>query len=235
MARRAAARGDVQFTAFLNERESELARAALCAYKEVSCAVYGGYPNAQRVMMGIWESRAPQEGEFPIKAVKIHCKGAEKLTHRDFLGALIGFGISRDHIGDILVEDGCRAFCWMSDPAAGLCLAQPLEIGSFLARAEATEEPVTEILQRPQREGSFFAASLRVDAVLAGMLRIGRAEAETLIDKSNVQVNHMLVETRSFLLQQEDVLSVRGYGKYKITQVGGTSKKGRLYLEWIQY
>lgn len=236
MARRAAARGDVSFTAFLNEREEELARAALCAYKEVFYTMWGGYPQAQRNVLAICGYETPPKEAFSIKTLLIRCNGAKQLTHRDFLGALMGLGISRDCVGDILVRDGREAVCYLTVPAAALCIAETFEIGHFPAAAEPME-PIEETVAAivPQAQGAFFAASLRLDAMLSGMLRTGRAKAEEMIRKGLVQVNHMQMDSRSFLLQDGDIVTIRGYGKYKLSQTGGKSKKGRLYLEWVQY
>lgn len=237
LARRVSARGGMAFTAFLNEREIDLACAALHTVdNSLLTAFYGGQETAERKMLGISDQDSPIETDFPLSAIQISCKGSMALTHRDFLGSLLGLGLDRNTIGDIYVTNGAEAVCYLTSVAAALAEQELTSVGRCSAQVSAVQaDSKINCSIEPQKSGVLFVVSPRLDTVLAGVIKNSRSEAQSMLRRSLVQVNHMLITDTSFLIEDGDVLSVRNYGKYKIQCAGTTSKKGRLRMEWTQY
>ena len=89
---------------------------------------------------------------------------------------------------------------------------------------------------RPQRQmRTASVASLRLDAVLAAMMQVSRAQAVQCIRSGAVAINHMPVQSAHADVFENDVFSVRGYGKYKLCTVDGKSRKGRTIVSYFQY
>ncbi len=110
------------FTFFLNEAKAELAKKLLASQSFEGFMFWGGYENAERVILGLFAPYdEPKKEAFDIRAVSFKFREKDELTHRDFLGALINLGITRDTIGDIIVDRGA-AVAFLTDTAAELAL-----------------------------------------------------------------------------------------------------------------
>lgn len=133
--------------------------------------------------------------------------------HRDYLGAILGLGIRREWVGDILVQDnGAYVFCLPSVAPALL---------------ELTAVPVPERKVRPV---TFTVQSARLDAVVSGMFRLSRTSAAAQIRAGAVHLNYAECLRPDAPVAPGDVLSLRGAGKGSVTEVGGMSRKGRQFV-----
>ena len=149
--------------------------------------------------------------------------------HRDYLGALLGMGIERDRLGDIWVKDNTAVvFCLpgvekhlLSIDKVGRCTVQ--------ARSLALEE--ISAPERKVRTKSFSVQSLRLDAVAGGLFDLSRTEAARQVEAGNVQLNYEVCDRSDAPVHPEDIFSLRGKGKGRITGLGGTSRKGRQFVE----
>ena len=157
------------------------------------------------------------------------------LEHRDYLGALMGLGVERACIGDIVPQQSGGVCAFMVPAAARLAADELREVGRFCVRAVLGEGPegAVALPQRQMRTAS--VASLRLDAVLAAMMQVSRAQAVQCIRSGAVAINHMPVQSAHADVFENDVFSVRGYGKYKLCTVGGKSRKGRTIVSYFQY
>lgn len=100
--------------------------------------------------------------------------------HRDYLGAILGLGIRREWVGDILVQDhGAYVFCLPSVAPALLELEQVGRTGVKAAAAELA--PLPWCPERKVRPVTFTVQSARLDAVVSGMFRLSRTSAAAQI------------------------------------------------------
>lgn len=151
------------------------------------------------------------------------------LTHRDFLGSLMGMGIVREKVGDILVGED-EADLIVLDSVASFLLESWISAG----RAKLTVSEIPgEYLHIPQvrcEEVRDTVSSLRLDAVASTGFRLARGKAAALIESGKVQVNWRECTKPDHLLAEGDTVSARGFGKFELTEVGGTTKKGRISI-----
>lgn len=228
----AAEGGGVRCTRFLSDREQALAAAAL-ARTHTSYVFWGGYDGAERRLLciGVQEAR----DTAGIQCVQITPYPADAaLEHRDYLGALLGLGIERACIGDIVpVDSGVCAF--LVPVAVGLALEALHEVGRFSVHTALCSAP-DEAAAQPQRQmRTASVASLRLDAVLAAMLQVSRTQAVQCVRSGAVSVNHVPMQSAHAEVFENDIFSVRGHGKYKLCEVGGKSRKGRTIVSYFQY
>ena len=214
---------------FLSESEqSELIlrkRFLPCDY-----SLFGGYEDAERKMVAFtadWDS-----AQFPIAAVKI-IGHFSKLSHRDFLGSMMGLGIKREKCGDILISsDVCYVFT--NSEIAPFIADNLLSVGR--EGVSCSVVPINEV-QVPQREFTQISgtvATLRLDAILALFVKTGRANTADLINGGRVFVNGICASKKDMHLSDGDVLSVRGTGK-GILEIGQVSRKGRIFVKINKY
>ncbi len=218
------------FSQFLSLREQELATAQLNKDAYGSYTFFGGHSEAERKMLCIFLG---QEREFPLEGIKATFHKNYELTHRDFLGALLSLGIKRELVGDILVGTGNCVF-FTTVKAAPLVYMQLRSAG----RAELTLKPFhtgqTEVEKLAPLQMNVNVASLRLDAVLAAVLKKSRSVAAMLVEKGEVKVNDRQVFGPATLLCEGDFFTVKGFGKYQIAEFSGTSKKGRIFLVCVK-
>ena len=142
--------------------------------------------------------------------------------------ALESLGIGRERIGDIRIRGGeAWIFC--------LAAVEPLlldmdRVGRYTVKAEAcllAEAPPEEI----RRENvSFTVQSLRLDAVTGGLFRLSRSAAAEQIRLGAVSLNYTVCDRVDAPIREGDVISLRGKGKGSVTEIGGRSKKDRIFV-----
>ena len=152
-----------------------------------------------------------------------------RLTHRDYLGAVLALGLTRDALGDILPgEKTAYIFC---TPAAAGAMERALDkVGRQNVQAEPVAPEEAPAPTHEVEETAFTVKSLRLDAVTAGLFHIARPLAGERIARGDCQLNHRINLKPDAAVKEGDVLSVRGLGKGEILKVGGQSKKGRLFI-----
>lgn len=233
LAMRADRRGGMTCTPFLTLAEQSI---LLSMERQLALAPIwqGGYDGAER-QLACFCREPEQEIHAPIVCLRVQPKGEKfvsPLGHRDMLGAIMGLGIKRECIGDIVPRDkGGYVFC-LADMADYLC-RELTEVG----RAAVTCVPcaVPELLQTPPESSTFVAASLRLDALIAAIWHLSRSESQQLFPKQLVFVNGKCVLTPGDNAREGDVISVRGKGRFRLEQVSGETRKGRLRIQAAVY
>lgn len=220
-----------QFLGFLSESEAGLAKQKL-SVSDKKAEFFGGYDQALRVFLCI----APEFCEniaFPIVPITAEYRKQDKLSHRDFLGSLMALGITREKIGDILIEDG-RAVIFADKTISGFVLTQISKVGRVGVNLKSTVTyPLPELGKKQDFCGT--VASARLDCVVAEICNTSRNGALELINQSFVSVNSFLCEKPTQKIVSGDRISIRKKGRYDIVSIGDLSKKGRIIIKYQKY
>lgn len=220
-------------TPFLSPGEQESVRDLLNACGHPRSVFFGGYSGAERQVCAFlpdWQEEDDFLAAPPLRALRAAFREEGKLTHRDFLGAILGLGLDREKVGDLLVGPAsCDILVW--EDAAEFLLTHLDSAG----RARLTVEEVTlEDLRVPEARVKLVrdtVATLRLDAVASCGFSLSRGRAAELISAGKVLLNHRECTKPDRLVAEGDVFSCRGLGKCTLTRVGGPSKKGRTMIE----
>lgn len=224
-----------RFSDFLDGGQQVFLKENLFVPYEYQAVYFGGNAGCERQMLGIFpEWQAPEEEEFPLQVLKISCRYGEPLSHRDYLGSILGLGIERNKTGDILIHEKDAYVFVCNDIAQYLC-SHLEKVGSRGVEASLVGNGQISLPERKFEQLSVVAASLRLDAVLAAALHISRAEAEKLIAAGHVQVNHKPAIQGAKPLEDNALLSIRGFGRCELQQVDGVTRKGRIHLSIKRY
>lgn len=218
------------FFSFFTEREQMLAKNYLESTGFHDYAFFGGYEAAERKVLGLFFET---EEDFPVSAITLTFRKSDKLTHRDFLGALMSLGIERETIGDILVEDG-RCVIFAKSEIKDYITSQLFKVGNVGVKLSET---VPEDLPQGRgfEEKQYTVPSLRLDAVVAALTGLSREKTKSLILSGNVTRNYTECQNISQALAEQDILTVRGKGKFVINGVLGETKKHRIRISIIHY
>lgn len=222
-----------RFSDFLDE-------AAICVINDTVLPVYGykvmfygGYDDAERKIMGVFpEWEEPAKESFPLKILKFAGGFNRTLTHRDYLGTLMSLGIDRSKFGDIVV-DGAAAFVMLTDEIADYVRENISKVGN--QGIKITEAGTFDIPERKYKRISAVCASLRLDALVGAAANVSRSSAGEMIRNGNIKVNHRPIYDLSAAVKAGDLLSVRGYGRYILAEVGEETRSGRIHIGFDKY
>lgn len=226
-------------TGFLSPQERVAVEALLNAAGHPRHLFYGGYEGAERTVCTFlpdWQEAEDflSAGECPVCALRANYPADSGLTHRDFLGSILGLGLDREKVGDLLVGEGQCDLIVVPELVDFLLLH--LESAG---RTRLKLAPVSlDLLTPPQvqvRTVRDTVATLRLDAVAASGFSLSRGKAADLISSGRLQLNHRECVKPDKSVAQGDVLSCRGMGKCVVKEVGGPSKKGRTMLVLERY
>lgn len=225
-----------RYTGFLSDREQSLAQAA-CNKADCSCTrFWGGFDGAERCVLCIEPPDAWQEE--PLAYLQFTAYGDKLPTHRDYLGAILGLGLERTCVGDILADPehddtfyavvlaDKQAFIDIELTGAGHCTVHT-------ACCDTLPSRLLEHRERALQEAT--VPSLRADAVLAAMLHTSRTRAADYIAAGRVEINHLPLKAAHESAYVEDIFTVRGVGRFKLAVIGGKSRKDRLFISFYQY
>lgn len=196
----------------------------------VPYTVWGGYEEAERVMIrfGSGEMLGYEEA-FPIACLKISPlseKFADALTHRDYLGALMNLGIEREILGDILIEEK-NAWIFCAQSMSDFISKNLTKVKHTSVLCEISEE-LPDFSSRDIQEVKIQIPSERIDGIVAKVYKLSRSESAELFRQKKIFVGGRLCENNSRPLKAGDTVSVRGYGKFEYRGETGISRKGKL-------
>ena len=224
-------------TDFLSPQQQAQAQDLLrmAGISETAWLLQGGYQGAERnILLFLPDWMEPETAESPLRCLRAAFRPEDRLSHRDILGSLMGMGIVREKVGDILVSPE-SADLIVLDTVAEFLLSSWNSAGR--ARLAVTEIP-TAHLHIPEvrcEEIRDTVSSLRLDAVCATGFRMSRGKAADLIAAGHVQVNWRACTKADKLLSEGDTVSARGFGKFQLAEVGGVTKKGRTTIVVRRY
>lgn len=220
------------YTRFL-EPPMEIACRAAANFAGCEVAFEGGYEGAERRMAGFYAGGA-EALSFPIRRLRVDWNARYgSIGHRDILGALMGLGIERETLGDIaMLKEGALLF--VHEDMADYVAANLESCG----RVKVRVSPCGEEVAPPEPEGTLLyrtVPSQRLDAVLAAACDLSRQKAQEMIRAELVKVDHA-VETRADArLEAGSLVSARGLGRFRVQEVAGLTRKGRVGLRLFVY
>ncbi|HHY83246.1 MAG TPA: RNA-binding protein [Clostridiales bacterium] len=222
-------------TSFFDPVASKAVEQFLSGFNDVKYYKYGGHEHAERTVFVIYPFYMDKPDCPFIKALRILWNPKyHRIDHRDILGSLIGSGIKREKIGDIIVESG-MAHVFISSELAPYVENNLLRIGKAAVSVQAVSceeavvsNPKTKIIRTT-------VASPRLDSIISACFGLSRTKALPLITNGKVRVNWDLVQKPDFLVSPGDMLSVRDMGRGKVSEFHGTTKKDRLLVVLEKY
>ena len=208
-------------TCFLSPREQVLTRRLL---PHMDLHFFGGHAEADYLDDSFLTGE-----DSPIAAVRAAFFEKDKLTHRDFLGSLMGSGIKRETVGDIYVGEGTCDFLVTAE-------ILPYVLDNLLSAGRTRlhlEQIPLEALSGPNltlKELRDTVSSLRLDSIVGSGFGMARGKAAALIETGKVSLNDLPCVKPDKQLSEGDKISARGFGKLVLSQVGGRTKKDRISI-----
>ncbi len=239
---------------YLTPREAKYAAAHLSARIRAGTALlWGGYEEAERVRVlilpdyteglsdparlavdpipALRESGLDELADTLAEAfcvIRIRGSGFRELSHRDYLGSVLGLGLERDAIGDILVMDSHTAYLITSGRTAEFLLTSLEKVSTDTVKVDRLPEGTSLTSARRLQPISDTVASERLDCVVAALCNLSREKAQTAVRAGIVELDYELCEACDTTVEAPAIISVRGYGKFVIHAFDGVTRKGRM-------
>lgn len=205
----------------------QIAATAAAHMKTVAMESWGGYHEAERVKIAFKSLSYEGPVDFGIAVLSVSWDSRYRLIgHRDVLGSVLGLGVDRSIMGDILMQpSGAQIFIEKKMTA---WLRQNLvKVAMVPAAAEEISADDVHPPKETAKEVRATVASLRLDAVGAVGFGISRAKMAAAVDSQRVQVNWQTAKGVSQAVSEGDIVSLRGRGRIVLKAVTGVSRKGR--------
>lgn len=229
-------------TEFLNEYQIRFIDKELKRNKERNYFFEGGYSDAESKILIAYPEREDkdiikQSIYNIIKAIKVELPNEVygKFEHRDYLGTLMSFGLSRDRIGDIIVYKECAYIIVLNENAE--YIKNSLSYEKRFKKANISIINIDEIKPKEIEfeDIKISVNSTRLDSIVSEILRTSRRLAQELIDEEKVSINYSIETKYTRAIKEKDILIIRGSGKYIIDKFVGKNKKEKEIIEIKQY
>ncbi len=237
-------RNSVEYTDFLDMRQRQLLEKVLKEIKYTNYVAYGGYKTAERTIIILYpvkleevfkEERFDYNTILGVIRILLPNELKRMYSHRDYLGGIIKIGMNREKVGDIITSIDGADLIVLKD-AEKYILRGLKELTRF-SKAEFEEIQLAELkIEEPKTQKvNIIIPSMRIDSVVSEIIRTSRAKATDIIKEERVFVNHELITKGAKEVKTEDIITVRGKGRFKVGQIVNNTKKGNLILEIEKY
>lgn len=221
----------VTYTGFLTPAELQIISKN---FMNAKVYFFGGVEQAGRVRAFFLPDYIDEiKGEDYITAFRAEFS-FKKLTHRDFLGALLSLGIERRCIGDIYVFEK-EAYFFVTSDISSFVKLNLEKVGSAGVKINEVDFKKVRVLEPEFKEINFTVPSLRIDSVVSGAIKESREKVSTFIKNGIVLLNYLACENTSKGISEGDIFSVKGYGKFIVSEVGGASRRGKIFVKVRKY
>ncbi len=222
-----------KLTDFLDPRMSQIVHNIIGKNGDIQVSMTGLFDGAERQRALIYPDYfLPSEEDFNLVICQLSYPSKfVHLKHPDVLGALLSIGLERSKFGDIRVGPETVQFVVAKEVFEYVRL-NLISVGQ--AKVEVGKLPTSDTLLPPDadwKEQSTTTSSLRLDTVIASVYPISRQKAAAFINGGKVKVNFALCEQVSFELQESDLISIRGLGRFIIQSIEGKTKKDKYRMK----
>lgn len=218
-----------KLTEFLDPRQRFIAE-SIVRNSELMLAAEGGFPDSERKRMLIYpDYYSPETDEFQISLYEVHYpQKFVDMKHSQLLGSLLSVGIDRSRFGDIQIAEEKVQFA-VAEEVSEYIHVNFTQVG----KVKVSVKPIlnmAEVIDAKEEwaEEMHIISSLRLDTVVASFTNCSRAKASSLIKGEKVKVNWAMIDQQAFEVEEHDVLSVRGFGRYKILSIEGRTRKDKI-------
>lgn len=228
---------ELKRTDFLDPRQIRIVTMLANRNPDVTIRLDGGYDDAERRRAMIApDYRSLDHESAGIAVLAVHAPGNVllELDHGDFLGALLGLGIKRDRIGDIHVHDS-YAHIIVTDEMADYLNIHLRQVHRLSVLTDILPIEQLQVVPTKLEEMSLTVASMRLDGIASDVYRVSRAKIVDPIKAGRCKVNWKPEEDPSAQLKEGDVVSFKGLGRFKLLEVDGVTKKGRIRVKIGKY
>lgn len=209
-------------TFFLDQNEFNSVKSKL---KKNEYNIYLPYPNSNKVIL--YREKMPKVLLYEIKS-KI------PLKHQDILGSIFSLNISNEMFGDIVVTEG-KYYIFILELIENYIVSNLLSIKNSKIELELKNINYLENYHQEFEEHTIIVSSLRIDTIIARIINTNRNTILEKIKNKEIILNYNVLTKNSYTLKENDIFSIRRYGKYKFIGIEKKTKKDNLVIKYLKY
>lgn len=226
----------MKLTDFIDPYKQKIVMDFCNRFSNLQCILDGGFESAERkralIIPDDWEY---SDEDFKIQTLTIYVTDPKaKLKHGDFLGAVLGLGIKREKIGDLILLDN-TCFLSVDETIADYILLQLTHVSRHSVTVKEVSSDEIPVFEKDLLIVSNTVSSIRLDSILKAAYNISRTKSAELIKKGLVKHNWCICNEPARSVSIGDVISCKGYARIKVLQVLEPNKKGRIPIQIGKY
>lgn len=188
---------------------------------------YGIFEDAERKLVAFSDNPI---WSYPVGLVKVKGKSKfNKLQHKDYLGALMALGIKREKFGDLILK-GDECYIAVQEEIIDYIKMNFTNIGRSNCTISVLDPYNCEVPAYDFETIIVNVSSLRMDCIVSTLCNVSRNKAEELIRHSKVLVDYSENFGKNKVLKCDSIITIRGYGKFKIVEEVGWTKSGKIKM-----
>ncbi|MEG2353561.1 MAG: YlmH/Sll1252 family protein [Clostridium sp.] len=200
---------------------------------EVNLGTKGISEDSDKKIIAFYKFQEPSS--YPVRSLKVTNKSKFKtLEHRDYLGALTSLGIKREKFGDVLVVHNSAYFLVFEDILEYI-LHSLDKVSNCPCDVEIVDMESKYFNRTHLKALDIITTSLRADCLVSSICNISRSKGEGLITSGKVYLNYEELQRKDKLIETDDTITIRGFGKFKFKEIIGDTQKGRLKVRVEKY
>lgn len=228
---------ELAYTDFLDPHQQSIVEGIVRQIPDIKYRFEGGYRRAERKrLLIIPEYMLWEFTDEPLTYLELTGNfNFQRVSHRDYLGSLMGLGLRREMLGDILVfkEGGCHLI--VADEIADTIKMRLDKVHQVPVDIKEIEKEDLKLPEEKTKEISTTVPSLRLDSVASSGFSTSRSKMAKEIKHEKVKVNFKVEDNPAAMIDPEDIISIRGRGRVEIKSINGETRKGRLKLTLCRY
>ena len=177
--------------------------------------IFKSYKDAEKVIFYV-------EEEPKVSLLEIIPKS--KIRHQDIMGSIFSLGIDSSVFGDIIIDED-KYYIYVLDSIKDYILTNLDKVGNVKIELKELELSYLEDYEHRYEEIEIISTSERIDTVISRLLHTNRDTVHKIIKDKEIILNYEIVTNNSKTLKEEDVFSIRKYGKYKYVGIINKTKK----------
>lgn len=154
----------------------------------------------------------------------------DDFTHQDVMGSFFSLGLNKNIIGDIVLLNDYIYILVISSHKDYL-IQNFTKIKNKNIEFISVGLSILDDLKINVEELEIIISSNRIDNVISKLIHVNRKEIDKLISKKEIILNYEILKNSSYKLKENDIFSIRRYGKYKYIGTIKTTKKDNLIVK----
>lgn len=219
---------------FVDENKIRVINNLLNMYSNINVAYQSFIENSENKYVCFYHKKYNKSIPKSVSLVKIQYRNKfVSICHKDILGALMNLRIDRNYLGDIILFEDNYYF-EIANHLIDYVIANVEYINKVKVELIVINHPI--IRKQDYLSKQVVVNSLRLDNVVSSIIKLSREKCKEYILDNNVKVNQIQVCNISYICENSDVLSLKGYGRYKIEcNINNTNKKNKYKLIYHKY
>lgn len=194
--------------------------------QDIKFEFFGGYDDAERRMFLCYPDYLEPDYDEIIVVLEIVGRDIAELSHRDYLGSLMGLGIKRENIGDILPFE-YRCFIFVRSEMARYIIENLTKVGRRGIEIYIRKLSDIKIPKKETEINRVVVSGFRIDCIISAALNLSRSKASELIKSDRVRLNFENIDDVAKQVKEGDLISVRNFGRFRFLEICGITRKGR--------